>query len=221
MKSSGPRNPCPCCGRTKGSYCRWDDARIFCYQGNTCHPPTNLTRGSIHNFGDGTAYYFAGYDKGYSKNSALFCLHDPSTSYTPRPTTPQAIRRQTARNLSDLEQLREDLHDAHIATSHALAAPDYTQITTDEIRGWLDVISCALDRLVALKPRAMKLRQIDKGLIAVVQSLNEQIRELSYQKADFQTFWQDVLCDPSGGRGQKLAASMTPPPPDDDDLYPF
>ena len=225
MNSSGTNNPCPCCGRTKGPYCRLDDARVFCYQGDTRHQPANLVKGSLHNFGDGVKYFFAGYNKGFSGNSALFCLHDPNTNFNPRPITPEAMRRQTARNLGDLEQLRHDAYNAHITASHAMAAPDYQTLKPDEIRGWIAVIESALQQLLSLKPRAMRVRHMDDGIRIVIQSLNEQIRELSYQKADFQAFWQDVLCDPSGGHGKRLANGLTPPEPepepDNDDPLDF
>jgi hypothetical protein len=208
MNSSSRSNPCPCCGRTKTSHCRWDDARIFCYQGVSHQPPANLARGETLTLGDGTTYFFAGYNKGFAGNSALFCLHDPSNDRFTRPVTPQAQRRQTARNLSSLEELRLQLEQAQIVTSHALAAPHYHSLTPDEIRGWMQVIQDAFKRLIAIKPQVMRLRHLDPNLKEVFKSITGQIKELAYQKADFETFWFDVLCDPSGGTGKRFAEQL-------------
>ena len=208
MKSSSAKSPCPCCGRTKGPYCRWDDSRVFCYQGNSHHPPAGLSPGETLTLADGVQYFFASYNKGFSGNSALFCLHDPARAHTPRPTTPQAKLRSVARDLDDLERLRTELEQAQVVVSHALAAPNYHHLTPDEIRSWMEVIRNAFDRLIAIKPKVMRLRHLDPALREVFKSITGQIKVLSYQKADFETFWFDVLCDPGGGKGKRFADQL-------------
>ena len=208
MKSSSPKAPCPSCSRTKGNYCRWDDSRVFCYQGNTHHPPRNLKKGETLVQADGIKYFFAGYDKGYSGNSALFCLHDPKNDRFDRPYTIREKRRLIAQDLDDLEKLREEFAVAQQVVSHALAAPNYEFLTPDEIRGWMTVIADAFQRLIQIKPKVMRLRHLDDGLREVFKSITEQLRCLSYQKKDFEMFWFDTLCDPSGGRGKRMAEQL-------------
>lgn len=207
MKASSNRTPCPSCGRKKTNHCRWDDSRIFCHQGVSHHPPADLRRGEVVTM-DGVKYFFAGYNKGYAGNSALFCLHDPRNDYNSRPVSLADRRRQTAQNLGELEQLREDLHQAHIVASHAIAAPDYHQLLPDEIRGWLDVIDDALKRLLELRPRVMKLRHMDGNLKVVLDSLSDQIKQISYQQRDFKQFWHGELLDPGEGNGKALADEL-------------
>lgn len=221
MKSSSRANPCPSCSRTKTTHCRWDDSRVFCYQGVSHHPPTNLKKGQTLDLADGVKYFFAGYDKGYAGNSALFCLHDPKNDRFDRPTTPQAQRRQVASDLSALEELREEFQQAQVVVAHALAAPNYEDLTPDEIRGWMQVIQNAFDRLIALKPKVIRLRHTDPSIKELFKSITEQIKELSYQKQDFESFWFDVLCDPSGGKGKRFADQLKDLQLDHDDEKPF
>ena len=43
MRSSGRNNPCPVCGRTKDTDCRWNDAKILCHTGTDLRPGDTLT----------------------------------------------------------------------------------------------------------------------------------------------------------------------------------
>ena len=43
MHSSGRNNPCPVCGRTKDSDCRWNNATILCHTGTDLRPGDTLT----------------------------------------------------------------------------------------------------------------------------------------------------------------------------------
>jgi len=159
--------------------------------------------------GDGVKYFFAGYDKGFSGNSALFCLHDPKNDRFDRPQTIQSIQRGVATDLSSLVEIRKELEQAQLVVSHALAAPTFEDCTPDEIRGWMQVINDGFDRMISIKPRLMRLRHLDRDhLHQVFDSIVEQVRDLSYQKKDIEHFWFDVLCDPGGGKGKRMAEQL-------------
>ena len=51
MQTSSPARPCPCCGRTRDSDCRWNDNTILCHQGQSHGPPSHLKRGDTINIG--------------------------------------------------------------------------------------------------------------------------------------------------------------------------
>ena len=61
---SGPRNPCPICGRnTSGActqYIEGDKRRINCFEGQSFSPPVGLKLGDTHKANDGITYGFAG-----------------------------------------------------------------------------------------------------------------------------------------------------------------
>ena len=205
MKSSSTKTPCPCCGRVKGAYCRWDDSRIFCYQGQSCHPPKNLKKGDTIVFSNNVKYFFAGYDKGFSGNSALFCLHDPKNDRFNRPVTAESRRRMVADDIAELDKFRADLENAQFQISQALFTPDYDYLTPDQIREWMQIINGAFCKMLELKPRLMRLRRLDSSLDQVFRSLVEQLKELAYQKKDFESFWFNFLCDPGGGKGKRMS----------------
>lgn len=208
MKSSGPKNPCPCCSRVKTSHCRWDDSRVFCYQGVSHRPPADLKKGDTIVLDDQTKYFFAGYDKGFAGNSALFCLHDPRNDRLGHPRSRSRRRGVRREDIRDLEALRGSLDIAQKTVSQALAAPNYHHITPDEIRGWMVVINSAFEGLTKLKRETLRLRHLDPLLQTVFESMTEQLRDLSYQKQDFDQFWFDQLCDPADGKGKRLADLM-------------
>lgn len=211
MKSSGRNNPCPCCSRVKTSHCRWDDSRVFCYQGVSHRPPADLKKGDTIILNDQTKYFFAGYDKGFAGSSALFCLHDPRNDHFGRQRSRHGLRQtrgKSRKDIRDLEVLRESLDIAQKTVSQALAAPNYHHITPDEIRGWMIVINSAFEGLTKLKGETMRLRHLDPLLQKVFESMTEQLRDLSYQKNDFDQFWFDQLGDPAGGKGKRIAEQM-------------
>ena len=212
MKSSSKKSPCPICGRTNGPYCRWDDHRIFCYQGNTCHPPRDLTPGQIVTTDDNVEWGFVAYDKGFSHNSAMFTLHTPREGWSKRPPSIRQRRKQAAAESEELGQLRNDLHDAHILVGFALDCPVLEDLTPLELKRWREIILEAFNTVLSLKPRAFKLKRLDKNLNLVVTSLEKQIKELSYQVKDIDQFLGNTLLDPVAGKGKKLAARVKADP---------
>lgn len=47
MKHSSRTEPCPICGRNVDDKCRWTETAIFCYFGDSFHPPMNLNKGDV------------------------------------------------------------------------------------------------------------------------------------------------------------------------------
>lgn len=221
MMQSKKGHACPICGRDYGGYCRWDDARVFCYQGNSCHPPTDLNVGQVLKGSDGTDWAFVGYDRGFSGNSALFCIHtpDPRWQHRPRKTRRRGVTQRETRLTGPRKRLTQGVVDrnlpdrlqkAHHLVSGALAAPEFEHCTPDELREWGKVIQSAFDCLAELNPQVRAAVRHDKHYKAVLDSLRSQLKEVSYQLTDYRQFMGNTLCDPAYGKGKRLAESMQP-----------
>ena len=65
MQTSSPARPCPCCGRTRDSDCRWNDNTILCHQGQSQGPPSHLKRGDTINIG-GKQWAVIRFDGGFA-----------------------------------------------------------------------------------------------------------------------------------------------------------
>ena len=65
MQTSSPARPCPCCGRTRDSDCRWNDTTILCHQGQSQGPPSHLKRGDTINIG-GKQWAVIRFDGGFA-----------------------------------------------------------------------------------------------------------------------------------------------------------
>ena len=65
MQTSSPARPCPCCGRTRDSDCRWNDNTILCHQGQSHSPPSHLKRGDTIDV-DGKQWAVIRFDGGFA-----------------------------------------------------------------------------------------------------------------------------------------------------------
>ena len=70
MQVSSKANPCPCCGRTKDTDCRFDDEVILCHNGSTSGPPSHLRIGDTITI-QGRPWALVKTDAGYDRQCPL------------------------------------------------------------------------------------------------------------------------------------------------------
>lgn len=127
--ASGPGRPCPVCGRTADSDCRWGDALILCHQGQRHAPPNGLRIGDTLLI-DGRLWALVRVGGGFDGAAAVFKPHQPRqaiTSGRPAPlraAVPDAapITSSSARRL--MEAVLELADEAFDAPDFHLAHPD-------------------------------------------------------------------------------------------------
>lgn len=206
MNHSGPNNPCPCCARTKGDYCRWDSERILCYQGKTCGPPADLKVGQTIDI-EGETWALVKTQCGFAGNSCLFVHHDPSTGPV-QPQSPEALRRQTVALMLQRDQFETDADLAATALRHVEELPEFNTLPPAQIREALDLCSGAQILFTDLLVRCRRLRRTSPDIGGVASQLQDGLRAIRYQAKDLHQFWHRQLLDPGAGRGKQLAEQL-------------
>ena len=76
LTASRKNNPCPICGRTKDTDCRWSDDVILCHQGRSFGPPAELQVGDTITI-EGKAWALVSRKGGFDGSAAVFKPHRP------------------------------------------------------------------------------------------------------------------------------------------------
>jgi hypothetical protein len=206
MQHSGPNSSCPCCGRTKGDYCRWDASRILCYVGQTCGPPADLTIGQTLEI-DGQDWALVLQNCGFAGSSWMFVRDDPSTAPA-KSRSPEALRRQAVALLLQHDQFEQDADLATTAVRRIEDLQEFIRLSPAEIREALELCSGATVLLTDLLVRCRRLRRTSPDIATTAAHLQDGLRAVRYQGQDLHRFWHQELCDPAGGRGQRLAIEL-------------
>lgn len=206
MQHSGPNNPCPCCGRTKKDYCRWDDDRILCYVGKSCGPP-DVAIGEVIPIA-GEQWALAMKDCGFSGNSSLFVRHDASASPSARPRTASQLQRQVAGLMLQRDQFERDAELAGMALNRVRNLPEFHSLPPAQIRQALVMTQDANTLFTNLLVQCRRLRRLSPDIAAIASGIQEGLKEVTYQRRDLCSFWFDQLLDPAAGRGKRLAQQL-------------
>ena len=190
MKHSSRKDPCPICGRNVDDKCRWNDFNIFCYYGESFHPPSSLRLGdSVQAFG--RRWKLVKLNGGFSGGSYIFATA----------TDDEPVRRQTKeereqyRKRIDLtnhkskkmfSQLRQKVHQCYALRDFYSLNLDQTQSAGSLLRTTVDDCDAAL-KFVS---RNRRLIPDFKRLTAAYLIWQKRIR---YQKKDFDFFAKDCL----------------------------
>ena len=148
MRSSGRNNPCPVCGRTKDSDCRWNDATILCHTGTDQLPGDTLTIA-------GQKWAFIHHKGGFSGMAAVFKPHRDRNREEwkrdlrrPTPGSPaQLLAIQQKRN-----QWSDILDQFFAAFDAAWNVPDFYSASPDQLKNAFTAIDDAQAKAVALAP---------------------------------------------------------------------
>ena len=191
MQTSSRRHPCPCCGRTKDSDCRWTDDVILCHRGASHAPPTHLKRGDTH-FIDGSPWAVVRLNGGF--DGAAMVL---------RPRRGKQPRRRHLPRVSKKESLVEHLAirraiEAWLGeVDDALAVPSFEHSLPHELRRDFDVIEAAFQHGKALKRVLRRAQGRDPSVSATVRPLSQILRDarrdIAHQRSDMRDFRTNFL----------------------------
>ena len=148
MRSSGRNNPCPVCGRTKDTDCRWNDATILCHTGTDLRPGDTLTIA-------GQKWAFIHHKGGFSGIAAVFKPHRDRN----REEWKWDLRRPTPNSpeqLLAIQQKRSQWSDVldqfFAAFDAAWNVPDFYSATPDQLTAAFAAIDDAQNKAAALAP---------------------------------------------------------------------
>ena len=130
MQTSSPARPCPCCGRTRDSDCRWNDTTILCHQGQSHGPPSHLKRGDTINIG-GKQWAVIRFDGGFAGCAMVLKPHRGKA----RSRAYSRLLGATAPPMDKVGRLAaEEIEKAIADIDRALAVPPFEFLRPDEMR---------------------------------------------------------------------------------------
>ena len=109
LTASRANNPCPVCGRTKDTDCRWSDDVIMCHQGTSFAPPAHLKVGDTITISD-RVWALVSRNGGFDGSAAVFKPHRPGQA----PQHHGITRHRPA--APDLSQQRQDSIELGLST---------------------------------------------------------------------------------------------------------
>ena len=130
MQTSSPARPCPCCGRTRDSDCRWNDTTILCHQGQSHGPPSHLKRGDTINIG-GKQWAVIRFDGGFAGCAMVLKPHRGKA----RSRAYSRLLGGTAPPMDKVGRLAaEEIEKAIADIDRVLAVPPFEFLRPDEMR---------------------------------------------------------------------------------------
>lgn len=131
MKHSSRKEPCPICGRNTDDKCRWNDFNIFCYYGNSFHPPSNLRLGDwVQAFGQ--RWKLVKLNGGFSGGSYIFA---PMSGDEPVHRQTREEREQYRKQIEHVvHKSKKTFFDLRKRVQQCLGLKDYYAMNPDEIQ---------------------------------------------------------------------------------------
>tara|TARA_B100001564_G_C20517691_1_gene613678 strand:- start:171 stop:749 length:579 start_codon:yes stop_codon:yes gene_type:complete len=176
MQSSKRNNPCPVCGRTKDSDCRWDDDVIFCHNGSNYFPPTHLTIGDILRL-NGVDWALVKTNSGHTGRCHVFKPHRPinrNISNKPREdkTREAYLFRESVKAVENYIKL----------ANAALEVINYEYCNLRQIKESKALINRAYDEGKELREVLVGVRRFNKNIEEFIELFDEKYRPIKYQK---------------------------------------
>lgn len=177
LRKSSRREPCPVCGRSKNSSCRWGEGVVYCFCGDDHHPPLHMRLGETLQI-SGVSWALVSTQGGFGGNSFVFRPH----SGPPRPQLPRARQQRQHQGVQAL------MAQAMASVDAALAVPELVLSTPDELRAAWALIDTAVEQTSALQAALKLLSGQNPELRRYRDLLQEAGKELAYQRQDALNF---------------------------------
>ena len=153
MQTSSPARPCPCCGRTRDSDCRWNDTTILCHQGQSHGPPSHLKRGDTIDIG-GKQWAVIRFDGGFAGCAMVLKPHRGRA----RSRAYRRLLHATPPPMDNVRQLAaEELEQAIAEVDRALAIPPFEFLRPDEMRRDFALVLETYESVSAFRKTVKKL----------------------------------------------------------------
>lgn len=190
MRSSGKNNPCPACGRTKDSDCRWTDDVIFCHCGSSQSPDQTLRIGDTITL-SGAKWALIKTNRGFDGAAYVFKPHQ-DRSVGRRRRVPDSLRelstKQAKRSIASVSL--ERFFDAYRAAWDVNDLPSLNSYQLGEaiklIEGAARIGRDLSRNVDSIWRDNHDLRDLYKGAFdACPDSINEQVKELAHFRTHY------------------------------------
>jgi hypothetical protein len=173
MQRSGPRNPCPCCGRTKTSHCAWvlngsDEDLILCHEGERWGPPPGLSIGDTIEINH-RSFALTAVRGGFAGSAHAFRPHKPKEKHLHQ--LPRQIRKANEAVL-DLAPLNAVSLEDQFDSLHRDIKVAFSPSKGQDIYCLLNDLECLRFRAVNLLPRLKRAQRSDPTLCPLVEELS-------------------------------------------------
>ena len=196
MQTSSPARPCPCCGRTRDSDCRWNDTTILCHQGQSHGPPSHLKRGDTIDI-DGKQWAVIRFDGGFAGCAMVLKPHRGrarSRAYRAQPP------------MDKVGQLAaEELEQAIAEVDRALAIPPFEFLRPDEMRRDFALVLETYKSVSAFRKTVKKLARSRPCLRERKAVLDSALKTLWGLCKSIEKFRRDQLGEPVTDRAPEEA----------------
>ena len=179
MQSSKRNNPCPVCGRTKDSDCRWDNDVIFCHCGSSFAPPSHLKIGDILRL-DGKEWALVKTNSGHTGLCHVFKPHRHiEKTYTP---TPRQKQQGQDREQYLFKESVKAVEEYIKLANAALEVINYEYCNLKQIKESKALINRAFDEGKELREVLVGVRRFNKNIEEFIELFDEKYRPIKYQK---------------------------------------
>lgn len=129
MKHSSRTEPCPICGRNVDDKCRWAENAIFCYFGDSFHPPMNLNKGDVIEAFESSwkLLYLQG---GFSGGSYVFTRYNSVKNSFVSREEKQKLQKLISENTL---KLQKQINSLRKLVQRSYALKDFQQMTSQDL----------------------------------------------------------------------------------------
>ena len=177
MNHSSKNSPCPICFRDADDKCRFGDDIILCYNGDSFHPPANLTVGDRLKIA-GHVWKLLRMDAGFAANSFLFRRSDDESTLTP-------LQRRRLRREQKSIEWRKEFKRIRDLVYCSFSTPRFDLIDDADVLEYKQVTDLALEKtekllsLLSINRRRTHLKRY------TIVALGYWRKMLVYQQRDF------------------------------------
>nr|WP_115093531.1 hypothetical protein [Synechococcus sp. UW106] len=205
MRSSRGNNPCPVCGRTKDTDCRWNDTTILCHTGTDLRPGDTITIAGIK-------WAFIHHKGGFSGMAAVFKPHRDRN----REEWKRDLRRPTPSSPAQLLAVQQkrtqwlDVLDQFFAAFDAAwNVPDFYSATPDQLKNALTAIDDAQAKAAALAPHLPTIWREHPDLKQLHRlRVEDNLKAIAYMADDARQFKQNELGNPCSVAVRAMAEGL-------------
>lgn len=187
--ASGREVPCPVCGRSTDSKCRWAPDLILCYPGSRFAPP-DVPPGGVITLADGSQWFRCRADGGFSGGHAVFRPHRPDfRSKGMAKGLPPQRGVDVAGVVGQAKRLRKSVQIA-------LQMRPFELCSITELKEYYRILKALEGRLEALADDLAKVRNPSSEVQRHRLAQREWQQQIRYQREDLERFRRTALGEP-------------------------